>query len=57
MVLVDKNLSRIVAVDLHNLCRVYDAADGELLKEFQLGAVGPIGAAFVLNADASRLLM
>jgi len=35
MVLVDKNLSRIVVVDLHNLCRVYDAADGKLLREFQ----------------------
>jgi WD40 repeat protein/transcriptional regulator with XRE-family HTH domain len=57
MVLVDKNLSRIVAVDLHNLCRVFDAADGALLNEFQLGAAGPIGAAFVVNADASRLFM
>ena len=57
IVLVDKNLSRIVAVDLHNLCRVYDAANGELLRVFQLGAVGPGGASFVVNADASRLLM
>jgi WD40 repeat protein/transcriptional regulator with XRE-family HTH domain len=53
MLLVDKNLSRIVAVDLKNLCRVFDAADGALLKEFQLHVVGD----FVLKADASRLLM
>jgi WD40 repeat protein len=57
MVLVDKNLSRIVAVDPRNLCRVFDAADGALLREFQLGEVGPAGVAIVLNADASRLLM
>jgi WD40 repeat protein len=57
MVLVDKNLSRIVALDLRNLCRVFDAADGQLLREFQLGEVGPNGVAIVLNADASRLLM
>ena len=29
----------------------------QLLKEFQLGEVGPAGVAIVLNADASRLLM
>ena len=57
IVLVDKNLARIVVVDLHNLCRVFDAANGELLRVFQLGAVGPDGASFVVNADASRLLM
>ncbi len=57
MVLVNKNLSRIVAVDLHNLCHVYDAANGELLKEFQLGPAGLLGVTILLNKDASRLLM
>ncbi len=56
-VLVDKNLSRIVAVDLHNLCRVYDSADGELLRSFQLGPVGYVGADVRVNADAIRLHM
>jgi len=32
-------------------------ADGALLKEFQLGAAGPVGANVVVNADASRLIM
>jgi WD40 repeat protein/transcriptional regulator with XRE-family HTH domain len=56
-VLVDKNLSRIVIIDSQNLCRVFDSATGELLKVFQPGAVGPVGASFELNSDASRLIM
>ena len=57
MVLVDKNLTRVVAVDLQNFCHVFDATNGELLKEFQLGEAGPVGAGVVLNADASQLDM
>ncbi len=56
-ILVNQALSRIVAITMDNLCRVFDAANGKLLAEFQLGASGPIGATYVVNADASKLIM
>jgi WD40 repeat protein len=46
-----------VVVELRNLCHIYDSANGELLIAFQLDTVGPFGSSFVVNADASRLLM
>jgi WD40 repeat protein len=57
MVLVNKSLSRIVSIDLRNFCHIYDSANGDLLNAFQLGAVGTVGSSFVINADASQLLM
>lgn len=56
-VMINQDLTRIVISDSQNWIHVFDATNGALLNQIQLGKPGPYGTVLIVNPDASRLIM